>query len=201
MNAETVMEQIDFFDNHFNHIGQTSIDDIHQKGLWHQTVACWLYNPLKKVIYLQLRGPKNRVGPNTFDASSSGHLSAGERKEDGFRELYEELGIKVDLDQVCYLGYFKNIAHFLNYINNEFCHIYIVPTQKTLTDFVLQKGEVSNVFELNITDADNLLNGQEINISSQNEKRKITIQNMCIYKERIENGYYKWVFDAIKDQL
>ena len=43
--------------------------------------------------------------------------------------------------------------------------------------------------------------GQEIEICSQNEKRKITIQNMCIYKERVENGYYKWVFDSIKEQL
>lgn len=43
--------------------------------------------------------------------------------------------------------------------------------------------------------------GQEVEIYSQSEKRKITIQNMCIYKERIENGYYRRVFDAIKEML
>ncbi|MBR5129975.1 MAG: NUDIX domain-containing protein [Alphaproteobacteria bacterium] len=201
MNAKTKMEQIDFFDDSFNYVGHTSIDEIHQKGLWHQTFACWLYNPCKKVIYLQLRGPRNRIGANTFDASSSGHLSAGETKENGFRELYEELGVNIDIEQACYLGYFKNIAHLSNYTNNEFCHIYLVPTNNVISDFVFQDGEVSNVFELKIADIDDLFMGQEIEICSQNEKRKITIQNMCIYKERIENGYYKWVFDAIKEQL
>lgn len=137
MDAKIVLEQIDFFDDGFHYIGQTSIDEIHQKGLWHQTFACWLYNPDKKVIYLQLRGHRNRVGPNTFDASSSGHLSAGETKEDGFRELFEELGVKVDSQQAHYLGHFKNIVHLPNYTNNEFCHIYLVPTDKTLSDFIL----------------------------------------------------------------
>ena len=199
MNVKTAIEQIDFFDKDFNYVGQTSIDEIHQKGLWHQTFVCWLYNPYKKVIYLQLRGPKNRVGPNTFDASSSGHLSAGERKEDGFRELFEELGIKADSERAHYLGYFKNIVHLPNYTNNEFCHIYLVPTNKTVSDFVLQRGEVSNVFELKLSDADDLLQGMEIEVCSQNEKREITIQNMCAYSERIQNGYYKQVFDKIKE--
>ena len=201
MSAKTAIEQIDFFDTDFNYIGQSSIDEIHQKGLWHQTVACWLYNPQRKVVYLQLRGPKNRVGPNTFDASSSGHLSAGERKEDGFRELFEELGVSADSKQAHYLGYFKNIAYLSNYTNNEFCHIYLVPTNKVLSDFVFQDGEVSNIFELKIANIDDLLMGEEVEIYSQSEKRKITIQNMCIYKERVENGYYKWVFEAIKEKL
>ena len=103
------MEQIDYFDAHFNYIGQTSIDEIHQKGLWHQTFACWLYHPQKRVIYLQLRGPKNRVGANTFDASGSGHLSAGETKEDGFRELAEELGVFIEAKEAYYLGYYLNV--------------------------------------------------------------------------------------------
>lgn len=195
------MEQIDFFDNHFNHMGQTSIDEIHQQGLWHQTVACWLYNPLKKIIYLQLRGPKNRVGANTFDASSSGHLSAGETKEDGFRELYEELGILARPQQADYLGYYLNVVHLPNYINNEFCHIYLIPTDKTVDDFVLQKGEVSNIFELKIENTDDLLKGKEIEMISKNEKRNITIRHMCAYRERLDNGYYKKVFDRIKEKV
>ena len=68
---------------------ETSIDNIHKLGLWHQTFACWVVNKENGVIYLQLRGSKNRIGANTFDASASGHLSSNEKPEDGFRELKE----------------------------------------------------------------------------------------------------------------
>ena len=195
------MEQIDYFDSDFNYIGQTSIDDIHQRGLWHQTVAFWLYNADRKAVYLQLRGPKNRVGANTFDASAGGHLSATETKEDGFRELYEELGVKVGDVQAHYIGYFKNIIRLPNYINNEFCHIYVVRTNKTLNDFVLQEGEVTNLFELHIEHMDDLLAGDKITIHSKIGFKKITIQNMCAYQERIENGYYQKVFNKIKELI
>ena len=88
------MEQIDIFDEEFNAIEPfvATIDVVHQKGLWHQTFACWLVHPKENKIFLQLRGPKNRIGPNTFDASASGHLSSQEKPIDGFREAEEELG-------------------------------------------------------------------------------------------------------------
>ena len=36
-------------------------------------------NPKENKIFLQLQGPKNKVGPNTLDASANGHLSAHDR--------------------------------------------------------------------------------------------------------------------------
>lgn len=34
-----------------------------------------------------------------------------------------------------------------------------------------------------------------------NEKRNITIRHMCAYRERLDNGYYKKVFDKIKEKV
>ena len=179
-------------------MGQVSIDDIHQKGLWHQTVAFWLFNKEKKVVYLQLRGPKNRVGPNTFDASSGGHLSAGETKEDGIRELKEELGIDVSKEKCTYFKMVKNQIHLPDYINNEFCHIYFVKTDKCLTDFVLEGGEVSNLFEFPISKVDAFLLGEEVEIVSLSEIRKITLKDMCAFEERVKNNYYHDVFNSLQ---
>ena len=191
------MEQIDFFDSDYNYIGATSIDEIHQKGLWHQTVAFWLFNPKERVVYLQLRGPKNRVGPNTFDATSSGHLSSGESKEDGVRELKEELGFSILPEKCIYFKMYKNIVHLPNYINHEFCHIYFVETSYLLQDFVLEDGEVSNMFALNIDDVHNFLKGKSVEITSLKEKRTITLNDMCAASVRIENGYYKDVLNEL----
>jgi len=87
------MEYLDIFDELFNPLepAKASIDDVHKKGLWHQTFACWIVNPQKETVLFQLRGVRNRIDPGSFDASSSGHLKAGESPADGFRELSEEL--------------------------------------------------------------------------------------------------------------
>lgn len=195
------MEQLDTFDSDMNRVGVASIDEVHAKGLWHQTFACWVFNPKTQVIYLQLRGPKNRVGANTFDASASGHLSAAETRKDGFRELEEEIGIKHSSDDAVYLGIYKNIAHLSNYTNNEFCHIYAVATDKTLSDFKLQDGEVDGVYELKIADIDNLLAGKSVEIKSLHHARTITIADMCNADRRTMDGYYKWVWHSIKVSL
>ncbi len=192
------MEQIDFFSENYTYLGVTSIDEIHQKGLWHQTVAFWVFNKKEKVIYLQLRGPKNRVGPNTFDASSGGHLSSGETKEDGLRELKEELALDISKEKCIYFKMFYNQVVLPHYINNEFCHIYFVETDKSLSDFVLQEGEVSNIFALNVEDIDTFLSGKEIEVVALSQKRKISLKDMCAFKERIQIGYYASVFNALK---
>lgn len=197
------MENIDIFDEEFKVIEPktTTIDVVHQQGLWHQTFACWLLNSEEKTIFLQLRGPKNRIGPNTFDASASGHLSSGERPIDGFREAEEELGKNLNLYDKTFLGINRNVIIQGTYINREFCHVYIAKTKNDLQDFELQDGEVTGVFALNIQDAINLFSDVKSSVSIKgrawdgqsykNEIREISKKDFCSYHDRINiSGYY-----------
>ena len=197
------MEQIDIFDEEFNPIEpfSTTIDAVHNQGLWHQTFACWLINPKENKIFLQLRGPKNRIGPNTFDATASGHLASGEKPIDGFREATEELGKNLHLTNKTFLGINRNIIINGSYINREFCHVYIAKTKNTLSDFDLQKGEVAGIFEMDITKAiklfDDTIKKIHINgkIWDQNHyqavSRTITKKDFCSYHDRVHiSGYY-----------
>ena len=92
----------------------------------------------------------------------------------------------------------KNQIHLPHYENNEFCHIYFVKTDKCLTDFVLEEGEVSNLFEFPISKVDAFLSGEEVEIVSLSETRKITLKDMCAIKERIKNNYYYDVFNFLQ---
>ncbi len=197
------MEKIDIFDEEFNAIEpfSTTIDVVHQKGLWHQTFACWIVNAKENKIFLQLRGPKNRIGPNTFDASASGHLSAGEKPIDGFREAEEELGKNLNLTDKTFLGINRNVIIQGSYINREFCHVYIAKTNSPLTDFGLQKGEVSGLFAMNIDEAIDLFAGavEKVQIDGkvwqeggyQNISRTVTTKDFCSYHDRVDiSGYY-----------
>lgn len=210
------MEQIDVFDEEFNAVEPfaTTIDIVHQKGLWHQTFACWLVNSKENKIFLQLRGPKNRIGPNTLDASASGHLSAGEKPIDGFREAKEELGQNLNLEDITFLGINRNviIQGEGTYINREFCHTYIAKTTNDLSDFDLQPGEVSGIFAMDITDAINLfsdvsesvyIEGKVWNENSyQNVSRTVTKKDFCSYHDRVDiSGYYLKVMIMVERYL
>ena len=211
------MEQIDIFDEEFRSIEPfaTTIDIVHKQGLWHQTFACWLINPKENKIFLQLRGPKNRIGPNTFDASASGHLSAGEKPIDGFREAEEELGKNLNLTDKIFLGINRNVIIQGSYINREFCHVYMAKTNNKLDDFELQEGEVAGVFALDVDEALALFSdtkksvcveGKEWNGKNyQKISRTITKKDFCSYHDRVEiSGYYLKVMIMaeryIKDQ-
>ena len=211
------MEQIDVFDEEFHAIEPytTTIDVVHRQGLWHQTFACWLVNPKENKIFLQLRGPQNRIGPNTFDASASGHLSAGEKPIDGFREVEEELGKNLHLTDKTFLGINRNVIIQSAYINREFCHVFIAKTESSLSDFELQTGEVAGIFALDINEALDLFAGARESVPIEGKVwdkngykpalRTITKKDFCSYHDRVEiSGYYLKVMIMaeryIKDQ-
>ncbi len=199
------MEQIDIFDETFQPLPNSpvTIDEVHQKGLWHQTFACWLVNKETGTVYLQLRGPKNRVGANTFDATASGHLAAGETPQDGFRELREEVG-DIPYDTPVYWGVNRSFFQKENYINREFCHVFIVPTAATLADFTPEAGEVSGLFACSVTDAlDLFLNKREaITLTGLNETRAVSARDFCCYEDRVQTtGYYLKIMQAITGLL
>ncbi|WP_428558972.1 MAG: NUDIX hydrolase [Solidesulfovibrio sp. DCME] len=67
--------------------------EAHRQGLFHRSVMVLVFNDQGK-LYLQKRGPQKSLYPNRFDLSATGHVRAGEsRQEAAARELQEELGL------------------------------------------------------------------------------------------------------------
>lgn len=87
------MEYIDAYDEEKNYLGKFSRDEVHTRGLWHNTVHCWLYNK-KGDIYFQIRKDAGK-----YYTTASGHVLAGETINEAFgREVFEEIGIKVNYE-------------------------------------------------------------------------------------------------------
>lgn len=202
------MEKLDVFDELYHPLDppSASIDDVHKKGLWHQTFACWVVNPQKRSVLLQLRGPKNRIDPGSLDASAGGHLATGEKHVEGFRELEEELGLSIPAEDRAYLGYFRNIAIRGSYINHEFCHVYLAGSSAAPDTLRLQEGEVSGVFEINIEDAITMFSQTVDNIKSSGVawngqtyaavEKNLTLQDMCNWQER--SAAYKYYLKVMQ---
>ena len=92
-------ELLDIYDENGNHIGIEDRNIVHQKGLWHKTIHCWIVKDRNHILF-QKRSSNLLDNPNKLYTTASGHIKAGESLHDAFaREVSEELGIAVPKPQ------------------------------------------------------------------------------------------------------
>jgi isopentenyl-diphosphate Delta-isomerase len=81
-------------------VGILSRKEIHKKGFRHRSVHLFIFNT-KGDLYLQKRSPSKDQYPEHWDTSAAGHTDPGESPlEAAQRELWEELGLEVELTEV-----------------------------------------------------------------------------------------------------
>ena len=173
------IEYLDIYDANFNHIGTEDRNKVHERGLWHQTIHCWIIRPNGKIV-VQMRGANILSHPNTLDISAAGHLRAGEKLKDCVREVKEEIGIDIEFDALTYLGYFRRTSDSVrdgqpNH-NREFTHVFFVKDETPLREYQLQKDEVDGIYEMDIDKALALFFGETpgrflLEIKPENENR------------------------------
>ena len=135
-------ELIDYFDEDRNYLGVVDKDEAHEKGLWHNAVHVWIVND-KNQILLQRRGLDKDFFPGTWDASIGGHIGAGDNSlNSAIREGEEELGIKIEPEQLEYLFTNKESTSYRNIKVNEFLDIYLMRTDIDINDIIIQKEEL-----------------------------------------------------------
>lgn len=141
-------EMIDVLDSAGNFTGKIcSRTEIHQKGLWHRTVHIWAFDRSGRILF-QKRSLKKENHPGLLDTSCAGHIAAGDSsKSAGVRELYEELGVKKQLEDLEFLFESKheNILCDGKYIDNEFYDVYrVILSPKEISELTPQEGEVQS---------------------------------------------------------
>lgn len=81
-------------------VGLATRKEIHQKKLIHRAVHIFLFNSAGS-LFVQRRSPRKDTHPLKLDSSAAGHVDPGERYVDAAaRELYEELGLRAQLEEV-----------------------------------------------------------------------------------------------------
>ena len=141
-------EVLAVFDKNHQKIGQQSRGFIHTQGLWHETFHCWIVHIEHGVpyLYFQQRSNVKKDFPNLFDITAAGHLLARETVNDGIREVEEELGLAISMDELQSIGIIKDTILHGEFIDNEFAHTFIYITEKFKLSFHLQKEEVNGIF-------------------------------------------------------
>jgi isopentenyldiphosphate isomerase len=145
----SVLEEVlSIFDENHQKIGEQSRAVIHTKGLWHETFHCWIVQIKKEVpyLYFQQRSKVKKDFPNLFDITAAGHILAHETVIDGLREVEEELGLILRMDELQSIGIIEDTILHGEFMDNEFAHIFMYNSVNEKLAFHLQEEEVSGIF-------------------------------------------------------
>ena len=202
-------ELFNIFNENYEKLGTATREEVHKKGYWHETFHCWFMkreqNEVK--ILFQLRSETKKESPNLYDITAAGHLLASETIEDGVREIEEEIGVSLSLDNLQSIGTYKYRVVQGDYIDKEFAHIFLYETNYKMEDFQLQEEEVAGLIEVNFESLRKLFMGESNEIEVKGFKNtingKVDIQQQVTKDSFVphEISYYKFILTSIQDYL
>lgn len=145
------MEYLDVYNENHEIIGTYPRDVVHEEGMWHNTIHCWLYDNDGNA-YFQVRSDANKLY-----TTASGHVQAGETLKEAFgREVSEEIGIDVLYEK----------AELLNVVtwkmdkekngklikDRAFANVYLLKLDNTNLKFDFSDHEVCGIAIINAHD-------------------------------------------------
>ncbi|WP_221564817.1 NUDIX domain-containing protein [Alkalihalobacillus sp. TS-13] len=140
-------ELLKIYDDQRNPLGVATREEVHRMGFWHETFHCWVTSLIgnQYYIYLQIRSNQKKDYPNLLDITAAGHILAKETIDDGIREIEEEIGIDVTLEELKTVGKIESCTTMEGMIDKEIAHVFLYDKPMNFDDFTLQEDEVSGI--------------------------------------------------------
>jgi isopentenyldiphosphate isomerase len=138
-------ELIDICDENNNFINiQRMKSGAHRDGLWHRAIHVWIYNSQGEIL-LNLRAKDKSYFPDVWDILG-GHVSAGEEPIiSALREIGEEVGLKVERDDLEFIFVDKTNVYYENIKNNEFHYVYFSKFDGNMDQLKIQEEEIQEI--------------------------------------------------------
>lgn len=191
-------EQLNIFDSKGRLTGTASRADAHKKGLWHETFHCWFIEAEENKIFIhfQLRSADKKDFANMLDITAAGHLTAEESVEDGVREIKEELGISLSINDLIYAGKIADEIIIDDFIDRELCHVFIynIPAD-TKPDYIFQDKEVAGMVKIEVSEFEKIWSQETFSVIINGES--ISKDNFVHH----ENSYISSVMNSIKQYI
>lgn len=158
-------ELIDVLDENGNKTGKIlTKEQIHKKGLCHRIVVIAIIDAQGNIL-MQQRSKDKAQNPGKWDVTSAGHVSSGQTStEAAIRETLEEVGIKVNEEELEYVLTYRNKENVEeDYIDDEIYDCYIVKRDKIdLRDIKVQESEVEQVKLCNLKEFNQIIENGNI---------------------------------------
>lgn len=160
------MEYLDYYDEDDNLLGYESREVVHEKGLWHRTVHCWLYDEEGRVFF-QIRKDSN----NTFYTTASGHVLHNENINEAFRrEIKEEIGLDLKITEATKVNVVtwqaEKIKNGKPWIDHAKAYVYVDLFTGSYDEFKFDNEEVAGVALVDAREALKLFQGEKEKIKA-----------------------------------
>lgn len=200
------MEYLDAYDGNKNYLGKFSREEVHSRGLWHNTVHCWLYDE-ENNVYFQVREDSNKLY-----TTASGHVMAGESIKEAFgREVKEEIGLTVNYDEAEILNItiwkMDKEKNGIIIKDRAFANVYLLKIKDDDLQFNFLDGEVVGVAKLKAEDALKLfsnecdvINSLMIDKNNKRQNKALTKDDFLLMEGETLMGKYGVILEAIKEK-
>ena len=201
-----MVEMLTVVDINRNQLGVKLREEVHRDGDWHETFQCWFIEQIENTyyIYVQKRSANKKDYPSMYDITAAGHLLVGETVEDGVREIKEELGIDVSMDEIIFLQAIPNTITLPDLIDNEISLVYLYEVKKPMRFSFLDK-EVEAVMRVKLRDFEKLVYGEVDQVFCQkHEDGEINDGYITISMSQMvphEMSYFKEVMNKINEYV
>lgn len=150
-----MQEFLDIVDEKNNFTGETADKSyIHNNGIWHREVACWLMNRQGEVL-VQKRALNKEHAPGKWDIAA-GHVKTKEKAKSAMiRELKEEIGININQEDIELLMVVKR--HGITTKNNTFQYHYFAYTDRKIEEYDIQKEEVEEIKYISLLELERII--------------------------------------------
>jgi len=200
------MEYLDVYNEQHEMIGTYSREEVHEKGMWHNTIHCWLYDK-ESNVYFQIRSDANKLY-----TTASGHVQAGETLNIAFgREVKEEIGIDVNyektelLDVVTWQMDKEKNGKIIK--DRAFANVYLLSIADNNLEFNFVDHEVIGIAKINAAETLKMFEGKikEIDgvIITNNNKRSsrtFTKDDFLLMPNETLLEKYGYILEAIKSK-
>ena len=133
---------------------------IHQNGIWHREVACWIMNKEGEIL-VQKRAKTKEHAPGKWDITA-GHVKLSEKTNEAMsREIQEELGIKVNKEDLELFNIVKRKG--ISTKNNTFQYQYFIYINQKLNELTIEVKEVEEVKYITLEELKRILIKQDEN--------------------------------------
>lgn len=131
------MEIWDLLDEEGNKTGKTMIKgEIIPKGQYHLGADIWIINSENKIL-IQKRSAQKKLSPNVWGMTGGSVIKGENSLQTIERETLEELGIKLNMDNIQLVKHYKT--------GNVWLDTYLTKQDINLEDIVMRVEEVSKV--------------------------------------------------------
>lgn len=144
---------------------------------WLHTSDVWLYRTKPELqLLFQQRPLDSPTYPGKLDCSAAGYLMAGESgKVGGARELFEELGVKANADELVSFG--RRLNAIVDHRGRErriVANSNVLEWEHEISDLKIDPKEVNAVFWVNVKDLLSIESGGKLNaVGEDSEGNKL----------------------------